>query len=124
MGLDSYMFTADVEKENSIIVVKEEKAEIAYWRKCWFLHQYLANIYLETIDNTDTEFNCTVMKVDLDILKDLHQAMSKEAYQQHLSLDEPHYSDIVDTNDINELKTAIKYLQNNPTETLYYTGWY
>lgn len=125
MGLDSYMFTAEVEKDaDGIIFSYSEKSEIGYWRKCWFIQEFLANEYHDTINPTDTDFNGTVMELNLDTLERLHFEMCKEANEQHSSFEEIEYYDIVDTNDINGLKKVIKFLKENPLETVYYMGSY
>lgn len=124
MGLDCYMFTAQVEKEDNIIVNKTTKQEVAYWRKCWFLQNYLAEIYNHTVDSTDTEFNCSVLELDLEMLLDLHREMCHEAHAQNLSFEQYEHYDRVSSEDIDELKRAIQFVKNNPEETLYYMGWY
>lgn len=124
MGLDSYMFTADVQKENNIIVSKNEKEQLAYWRKCWFLHEHLTKIYQDTIDSEDIGFNCTTMELNLPMLMGLHQAMCDEAHSQNLSFEEVKHYDRVTSYEIDELKKVIKFIQENPTETVYYMGWY
>lgn len=124
MGLDSFMFTADVVKENGIIVIVLKKVEVGYWRRCWFIHEYLTSIYLDTVDHKDSDFNGITMELDLPILLGLHEAMCYEAYMQNLSFDEVEIYDEIDSSKINELKKVIKFVKDNPTETVYYAGRY
>lgn len=121
MGLDCYMIAVpkDTEPKDN-----EEVTQIAYWRKNWFIHEYLANIYHEQIDPTDTEFNCCYMPLDLDLLHSLHHEMCEEAYSQMQSFDDIPYYDAVTTDDIDELKKAISYVKDNPNQSFYYYGWY
>ncbi|OBX49460.1 hypothetical protein [Moraxella nonliquefaciens] len=125
MGLDSYIDVPEIIEfdDDGRVTNFISKKEIAYWRKCWFLHKYLANEYLE-IDPTEIEFNCVYIELTDSLLTGLHKAMCDEAYQQSLSFDEIEYYDVVDTDDIDELKKAIKFKTENPETKIYYHGWY
>lgn len=124
MGLDAYIIVMDkvhVDEQGNILQFLERE-EIAYWRKNWWLHNYMHQEYTETVNSYDTEFNCKALQLSEKLLLDCLKQMSKELYRQSMSFDTPEY--ILSTSDVAGLKIAIRYLRDNPKETLYYYGWY
>ena len=124
MGLDAYVVVIDeahVDEQGNVLKFSERE-DIAYWRKNWWLQKYMHQEYIETVNSYDTEFNCKALQLSEDLLMNCLNQMSEELYRQSMSFDTP--EDILETSDIDELKKAIRYLRDNPKNTLYYYGWY
>jgi hypothetical protein len=74
MGLDQYAFKVrpvltDNEGE------KEEREEIAYWRKFSPLQAYMEDLYHDR--GGEQEFNCVELPLDTDTLDDLEECYQK-----------------------------------------------
>ena len=121
MGLDSYVYADDkaIKYSEGIIELSDERRGIAYWRKCWFIHSYMAEYYQQNYDKNEYDFNCIPMQVNQEMLEVLLKVMSQEHLLDSLS----GYSDIEEY-DIEELQKVISYSKSNPDTPLYFYSWY
>ena len=121
MGLDSYVFadykaTKDIK---GIIELSDDSTGIAYWRKTWFIHSYMAEYYQQNYDENEYDFNCIPTQVNQEMLEVLLKVMTQEYLLDSLS----GYSDIEEY-DIEELQKVISYSKSNPDTPLYFYSWY
>ena len=132
MGLDSYIVsisTATKDSEGNIqlsgehdpfnIALSGEHHPIAYWRKCWFIHRYMAKYYQQHYDENEYDFNCVPMQLNQEML----EVLLKEMTQEHLLDSLSGHSNILDY-EIEELQKVISYIKSNPDTPLYFYSWY
>lgn len=121
MGLDSYVFADDKATKDSkgIIELSDDSTGIAYWRKSWFIHSYMAEYYQQHYDENEYDFNCIPTQLNQEMLEVLFKEMS----QEHLLDSLTGCSDISDY-DIEELQKVISYSKSNPDTPLYFYSWY
>ena len=120
MGLDSYVFADDkATKDNKgSIELSDESTGIGIWRKCWFIHAFMADYYQHHYDENEYDFNCIPMQLNQEML----EVLLIEMTQEHLLDSLTGYS-IISDYDIEELKKVISYSKSNPTP-LYFYSWY
>ena len=121
MGLDSYVFADDKATTDSegIIELSDTSNGIGYWRKCWYIHSYMAEYYQQCYDEDEYDFNCIPMQLNQEMLEELLEVMTQEHLLDSLS----GHSDIEDC-DIEELQKVISYSKSNPDTPLYFYSWY
>ena len=121
MGLDSYVFADDKATKDSegIIELSDDCNGIGIWRKCWFIHSYMADYYQHHYDKSEYDFNCIPMQLNQEMLEVLFKEMS----QEHLLDSLTGYS-IISDYDIEELQKVISYSKSNPNTSLYFYSWY
>lgn len=121
MGLDSYVFADDKATKDSkgIIELSDDSNGIGYWRKCWYIHSYMAEYYQQHYDENEYDFNCIPIQLNQEMLEVLLKVMSQEHLLDSLS----GYSDIEEY-DIEELQKVISYSKSNPDTPLYFYSWY
>ena len=118
MGLDSYVFADDKatkDSEEGIIELSDDC--IGIWRKCWFIHTYMAEYYRQHYDENEYAFICITMQLNQEMLEVLIKEMSQKRL---LNLGCYNISDY----DIEELKKVISYIKSNPDTPLYFYSWY
>lgn len=121
MGLDSYVLADDKATKDSegIIELSDDCNGIGYWRKCWFIHSYMAEYYQQHYDENEYDFDCIPMQLNQEMLEVLLKKMSQEHLLDSLS----GYSNI-SVYDIEELQKVISYSKSNPDTPLYFFSWY
>lgn len=121
MGLDSYVFADDkaTKDDKGSIWLSDDSTGIGLWRKCWFIHSYMADYYQQHYDCNEYDFNCINMQLNQEILEVLFKEMS----QEHLLDSLTGYS-IISDYDIEELQKVISYSKSNPDTPLYFYSWY
>lgn len=121
MGLDSYVLADDKATKDSegIIELSDDCNGIGYWRKCWFIHSYMAEYYQQHYDENEYDFVCIPMQLNQEMLEVLLKKMSQEHLLDSLS----GYSNI-SVYDIEELQKVISYSKSNPDTPLYFFSWY
>lgn len=121
MALDSYIYTHDEATKDSegIIELPDDRNEIGGWRKCWFIHSYMAEYYQQHYDENEWDFNCIPMQLNQEML----EVLLKEMSQEHLLDSLSGYSNIHDY-EIEELQKVISYSKSNPDTPLYFYSWY
>lgn len=121
MGLDSYVFADDnaIKGSKGIIELSDDSTGIACWRKCWFIHSYMADYYQQHYDENEYDFNCIPLQVNQEML----EVLLKEMTEEHLLDSLTGHSDI-SVYDIEELQKVISYSKSNPNTSLYFYSWY
>ena len=121
MGLDSYVYADDkaIKDSKGIIELSDERKGIAYWRKCWFIHSYMAEYYQQNYNKNEYDFNCIPVQLNQEMLEVLLKVMS----QEHL-LDSLAGHSNIEEGDIEELQKVISYSKSNPDTPLYFYSWY
>lgn len=121
MGLGSYICADDkaIKDNKGIIELSGDCNRIGYWRKCWFIHSYLAEYYQQHYDENEYDFNCIPMQLNQEML----EVLLKEMSQEHLLDSLTGYS-IVSVYDIEELQKVISYIKSNPDTPLYFYSRY
>lgn len=121
MGLDSYVLADDKATKDSegIIELSDDCNGIGYWRKCWFIHRYMAEYYQQHYDENGYGFEGIPMQLNQEML----EVLLKKMYQEHLLDSLSGYSNI-SVYDIEELQKVISYSKSNPDTPLYFFSWY
>ena len=121
MGLESYVFADDkaININKSITELSGDCNRIGIWRKCWFIHSYMADYYQQHYDENEYDFNCIPMQLNQEML----EVLFKEMTEEHLLDSLTGYS-IISDYDIEELQKVISYSKSNPDTPLYFYSWY
>ena len=79
MGLDMYAYKtkATINEATDFSDQNLDSTEIAYWRKHPNLHGWMENLYYDMGGKADS-FNCVNMKLDLDDLENLKEAIEND----------------------------------------------
>ena len=121
MGLESYVFADDkaIKGNKGIIELSDDCNGIGIWRKCWFIHSYMADYYQHHYDENEYDFNRIPMQLNQEML----EVLFKEMTEEHLLDSLTGYS-IISDYDIEELQKVISYSKSNPYTPLYFYSWY
>lgn len=121
MGLGSYVIADDKATKDSEgnIELSDDRNEIGYWCRGWFIHSYMAEYYQQHYDENEYDFNYIPMQLNQEML----EVLLKEMLQEHL-LDSLSGYSIISDYDIKELQKVISYSKSNPDTPLYFYSWY
>ena len=123
MGLDMYAYKtkATINEATDFSTQNLNYTEIAYWRKHPNLHGWMENLYYDMGGKADS-FNCVNVKLDLDDLENLKEAIENDELPQTAGFFFGNTDGSEKVEDLKFVNEAIEATKEG--YTIYYSSWW